>query len=157
MLTIIKLDLNGSELFRWTGQLVAQTPQQTTIRAIFDRYDRLDLGYTVFERGDVFIEHFYTDRYYSVFAIHGVGGFKGWYCNINRPAEIDPREIRTVDLALDVWIYPDTTSLVLDEDDFAALPLQPAERAVCWAAVIELQTLAIQHQSPFDPASQRLI
>jgi predicted RNA-binding protein associated with RNAse of E/G family len=109
------------------------------------------LGYTVFERGDRFVEYFYTDRWYSVFAVHTAGtrALRGWYCNIARPAQISADEVAQVDLALDVWVGPDRACLVLDEDEFAALPLRPEEVAAARAAVLEIQDLAARGQAPF--------
>ena len=59
------------------------------LEAFFDR-DDMELGYTVFKRGDRFVETYYDDRWYNVFAVYDRddGGLMGWYCNICRPAVI---------------------------------------------------------------------
>jgi predicted RNA-binding protein associated with RNAse of E/G family len=54
-----------------------------------------------------------------------------------------------VDLALDLWIAPDGSALVLDEDEFATLPLAPEEKATARAALDELRALAAAHAGPF--------
>jgi len=53
---------------------------------------------------------------------------KGWYCNLTRPARITADAVYAEDLALDLMVYPDGRFRVLDEDEFAALKLKPAER-----------------------------
>ena len=150
-IVIRKLNLAGEETYRWPGRVLARTEASVTLEAIFTRAARLELGYVTLERGDCFIEHFFADRWYNVYEIHAVGtqALRGWYCNLTRPAQISDTEIIQVDLALDVWVNPDGTSVVLDEDEFAALPLSEEEREAAQAAAIELQTLAVQRLWPF--------
>ncbi len=152
---IRKLDLDGRELLRYEGQLVARTRTSVTVEAIFTRYERLELPYTVFTRGDRMVEVFYADRWYNVFACHAGGGdtLRGWYCNIARPAVIEPGQVSQVDLALDVWVDPEGRCLVLDEDEFAAMPVSDDERAAAWAAVDEIKQLAGRRAGPFAPAA----
>jgi hypothetical protein len=147
-----KLDLNRQETFRYEGRLLARTATAVTVEAIFTRYERLELDYTVFERGDRMVEFFYSDRWYNVFACHAVGSdrLRGWYCNIAHPAVIEDGQVSQVDLALDVWVYPDGRTLVLDEDEFAALPLTDDDRAAAWAAVEEIKRLAGRRAGPFS-------
>lgn len=122
------------------------------VEARFSRYERLDLGYAVFERGDRFVEHFYSDRWYNVFAVYArVGGrLKGWYCNVTRPAQIEDGHVRAVDLGLDVWVDPQGGALLLDEEEFAALPLEAEEVAQARAAVEEIRRLAREGKAPFE-------
>ncbi|MBE9508279.1 MAG: DUF402 domain-containing protein, partial [Chloroflexi bacterium] len=89
-----------------------------------------------------------------IFEIHGGDGrLKGWYCNITRPARIDAREVAAEDLALDLWVAPDGECRVLDEDEFAALPLTPVEREAAQQALAELQAMVKQQVPPFDRRS----
>jgi len=146
-----KLDLAGNEVFAYTGALLTRTPTSIIVEARFSRYDRLELGYTVFERGDRFVEHFFADRWYNIFEVHAAGAdeLRGWYCNVTRPAVIEDSRVSAVDLALDVWVNPDGSALVLDEDEFAALPLSPEERTAARAALAELLDLAARRAGPF--------
>lgn len=114
-----------------------------------------DLGYVVFEPHDRFYEHFYSDRWYNVFAIHRAdGALKGWYCNITRPAIFSEDVVESEDLELDLFISPDRQHvLVLDEDEFAARDLltsDPAAHAAALAALQELQERARRGDAPFD-------
>ena len=58
-------------------------------------------------------------------------------------------EIHTVDLALDLWVDPDGTQKVLDEDEFAALQLIPDEQAQARSALAELQAMALSGTAQF--------
>jgi uncharacterized protein len=151
LITIRKLNLAGQEVFAYSAEVMARTPTSVVVEATFARYDRLDLGYTVFERGDRFVEHFYSDRWYNVFEVYtgGEGQLKGWYCNVTRPAVLGETLVSAVDLALDLFVYPDGRTLLLDEDEFAELPLDDAERRRALAAVEELRGLVDERREMF--------
>lgn len=149
--TIQKLDFNGQVVYAYPGRLLARTPGAVVLEAFFDRADRLELGYTVFERGDRFVEYFYADRWYNLFEVYAVGSgaLRGWYANLARPAQIEDGQVSAVDLALDVWIAPEGEGRILDEAEFAALPLTPAEAQAVQAACAELLGLAARRAGPF--------
>ena len=54
-------------------------------------------------------EWWITTKYFS-----NNGEWKGTYINLNTPVEVYPKAIRYVDLEVDVCIYPDGTSKILD-------------------------------------------
>ena len=119
MITIIKLDPTGAEKTRYTGKVVERLACGVVIEAAWTRPGR-DLGYTRFETGDQFVEYYYTDRWFNIFAISSIfGTHKGWYCNVTEPAQLVRDSIRQVDLLLDLWVNPAGESLILDEDEFA--------------------------------------
>ena len=151
--TIRKLDHTGREVFSYSGTVLERTATSVTIEAFFSRYDRLDLGYTVFERGDRFVEHFFADRWYNIFEVYAVGGraLRGWYCNLTRPAVIHDHEVSAVDLALDVWVDPQGQAQVLDKAEFAALPLSADDIRAVRTACAELLRLAAGRTGPFSP------
>jgi predicted RNA-binding protein associated with RNAse of E/G family len=154
-ITIRKLNLDGREVFAYTGRLLSRTPSAVVVEATFERYERLDLGYAVFERGDRFVEYFYSDRWYNVFEVHAVGDdqLRGWYCNITRPAILEANTVSAVDLALDAFVYPDGRVLLLDEDEFAALPLSDSERRAALEAVTELKQMVVSRKEMFGAAN----
>jgi uncharacterized protein len=120
MITIIKLDPAGTEKTRYTGTILERLAYGVVIGATWTRPD-WDLGYTRFETGDRFVEYYYTDRWFNVFAVASKEGVrKGWYCNIAEPACISKDVIAQVDLYLDVWVNPVGGVLLLDEDEFEA-------------------------------------
>ena len=77
------------------------------------------------KRNDRFVETFYSDRWYNIFEIYDRDDdhFKGWYCNIGKPAIIEDDFVSYVDLALDLWVSADGTQTVLDEDELEELNL----------------------------------
>jgi protein associated with RNAse G/E len=149
--TVIKTNHNGQEVWRYEGVILKRGADYVLLEARFNR-DDMDLGYVTFQRGDRFVETFYTDRWYNVFEIHAVGddSFKGWYCNFTRPAMIADGIVQADDLALDLFVYPGGRMLVLDEDEFEALSIPQAEREAVLAALAELQTRAARGQPPFN-------
>lgn len=127
--TVRKFLYDGTPNYVWEGRLVEEDEDVVVLEAYFTR-DRRDLGYVVFERGDLFVEFYYLNRWYNVFQIYsGQGDLKGWYCNVTRPATLVNRELRFTDLALDLFAYADGTSLALDVEEFEeqALTLYSAD------------------------------
>jgi predicted RNA-binding protein associated with RNAse of E/G family len=149
-ITVIKNDHTGTEMWRYEGVILERTPEHVRLEAHFNR-DVVDLGYVTFRRGDRFVEHFYADRWYNVFEVHDGESdrLKGWYCNLTRPAEFHDGIVEADDLALDLFVYPDGRQLVLDEDEFAGLPLNEDERAAVRAALDELRVRAAEGRPPF--------
>jgi predicted RNA-binding protein associated with RNAse of E/G family len=103
-----------------------------------------DVGYALFEQGDVWTEHYWRDRWYAVKEIrHSSGALKGWYCDVTRPAAVDDRVLRSEDLYLDLFVSADrATVLRLDEDEFLASGLperDPATAESARAALDELE------------------
>ena len=109
-----------------------------------------DWGYVRFVPGDLFTEWFYADRWYNVFRIADTQRLKGWYCNITRPALIEAHSVRADDLALDLFVTPDGVIHLLDEDEFDALNLAPAEQQAALSAANTLRKLVTGRQAPFD-------
>jgi len=93
----------------------------------FDPQER-DVGFAIFGPGDVFTEHYWRDRWYSIKEVRASdGALKGWYTDIARPAILENSTIVSEDLDLDRWDSADRrTILRLDEDEFEASRL--AER-----------------------------
>ena len=149
-ITIHKLDASGREVWAYPTRLLARGRSWVRVEGIFDRND-VDLHDWVVRRGDRMVELFFDDRWYNVFAVHdgSIGGLKGWYCNITRPARLQPADVYAEDLALDLVVYPDGRSRVLDEDEFAALRLSAEERSRARRALEELQELCRRREGPF--------
>ena len=150
-ITVYKRDHLGNRVWHYAGDVIARGETWVCLEAPFNRAD-VDAGYVVFRQGDLFREWFYSDRWYNVFRLQDVreGTLTGWYCNITRPALIGADSVEADDLALDVFVHADGTVLVLDEDEFDALPLPQADRAAALAAVDGLRALVSSRQPPFD-------
>lgn len=147
--TVYKLDENGRMAWHYPAQLLEKKPHFVRLEAFFNR-DDMALGYTTFKRGDRFVETFYTDRWYNVFAVYDRddGALKGWYCNVCRPARVEETAVYCEDLVLDVWVGIDGSHLVLDEAEFAALALSEEERREGETAVQTIIELAQKNQLP---------
>jgi len=148
---VIKRNVAGEETWRYSGRVLARGPDFVRLEARFNRPDLPFMGITL-RQGDPFIETYYTDRWYNVFEIRDRddGRTKGWYCNVSRPAVLEAEDrLSYVDLALDLWVAADGTASVLDEDEFAALRLDPETAARARAALDELQA-RFNHKNPFS-------
>jgi predicted RNA-binding protein associated with RNAse of E/G family len=146
---IRKLDHAGNQVTVYPGRELWRNEHAIVLRTGWNRAP-LDLGFVVLEPGDRWTEYFFTDRWYNIFRICASDGrLKGWYCNITRPASISADEIAAEDLALDLWVAPDGEMQVLDEDEFAVLPLSPKERETAQQALAELQATVARKAFPF--------
>lgn len=140
MIKVQKRDLAGNVTWEYEGSLLSREPNSVTLEAFFNRPDMPFLN-VVFKSGDRFVETFHFDRWYNVFEIHDRDdrSLKGWYCNIGKPAVFEADTLSYVDLALDLWVGPDGTQTVLDEDEFETLHLDEVTRNRARAALAELQ------------------
>ncbi|WP_322509582.1 DUF402 domain-containing protein, partial [Anaerolinea sp.] len=100
--------------------------------------------------------------WYNIFQIHDgkSEAIKGWYCNVCLPPEIVDGEIRYVDLALDLLVYPNGRQQVLDEDEFAELNLSEEVKKQASQALEDLKQLVnpchgfrIEKQSRGNPSA----
>lgn len=141
IITVIKCDANGNETWRYNGQVLKRQGNYMVLEAFFDRQDIVFHGMPM-QRGDRFVETYYTDRWYNIFENHDRHDdhMRGWYVNIAYPAVIDGDTLSYKDLALDVLVFPDGRQVVLDEDEFTALDLAPEVREKALAALGEIQT-----------------
>lgn len=153
LIVVHKLAYDGHETWRWSGKLVERREKLTVIDAVFNGAPR-DLGYMKLENTDLYHEFYYADRWFNIFQVFREDGpLKGWYCNICKPASFFGNEISFVDMVLDVFVYPDRQSLVLDEEDFeknAETVYSPGDATKAKSAVAELLAMVEQHQHPFD-------
>jgi hypothetical protein len=153
VVTVQKLNLRGETVWSYSGIVVEHAPHHVCLEARFNRA-AMDLGYTVFEPGDRFVEWFFDDRWYNIFEVHSARDdhIKGWYCNVTKPAALDVAQgsVSAIDLALDMWVGSGGSIVVLDEDEFAALALPEADRRAALAALDELKRLAHDRHPPFD-------
>lgn len=152
--TVRKLDHDGREVTAYPGRVLRRERDTIVLRTSWDR-DPLDLGFVLLEPEDWWTEYFYADQWYNIFEIHADSGhLKGWYCNITRPARIGSDEVVAEDMALDLWVAPGGEMEVLDEAEFAVLPLSPTEREAARKALGKLQTMVTGAVPPFDKQCQ---
>ena len=122
--------------------VVEDDGDHVVVRGPFSEPEPRDLGYIVFEPSDVFTEHLWRSRWFTIAEVRdGDGRRKGWYCDVARPVIIDGGTLVSVDLDLDLWLPPEGDALVLDEDEFDASGLaadDPAAAAQARSALLEL-------------------
>ena len=149
-----KLNELGTEVWRYEGLILESSSSFITLEAHFDRETVKFHGITL-TKGDRFVETFYSGRWYNVFAIYDARDdhFKGWYCNITRPARFEPGHVYADDLALDLIVYPDGSWLVLDEDEFDQLDISPEDRKQARSSLELLIEFAKNKKGPFHTSS----
>jgi predicted RNA-binding protein associated with RNAse of E/G family len=136
-----KKNLAGEVVFQYEGEVLQRADNAVTLQAFFGNADRAVMN-VLLKKGDRFVETFYSDRWYNIFEIHDRddGKLKGWYCNIGKPAIIEQNVVSYVDLALDLWVAPDGTQTILDEDELAELKLDDELKQMAFEGLRELQT-----------------
>jgi len=139
----------GEVTYEYEGVLLKRDEHSVTLEALFDRADMPFMD-VVFKTGDRFVEYYYTDRWYNIFAIHDRenGNVKGWYCNIGQPAVIEDGIVSYIDLALDLWISTDGKQTVLDEDEFEKLNLNEELRIGALRGLDEVKQLFLNDKPP---------
>lgn len=148
--TIYKLNHFGVEKLSYSGQVIERGADYVCVSAIF-AFETMSLDYVTLKKGDIFTEWFYSERWYNVFKVEDVdtGELKGYYCNLTRPAIITENAVRADDLALDMFVQPNGNLILLDEDEYAALPLSDEERQCVQQAIQEVEQLVDQRLKPF--------
>ncbi|MFD9498632.1 DUF402 domain-containing protein [Streptomyces sp. NPDC060035] len=143
--TLVK---GGRTKIRYPADLVRDDSTRITVRAPWALPGVRDFGFVRFEPGDVFTEHYWRDRWFSVKEVRtggepgGSGELKGWYCDINRPAVLRDGELLVEDLDLDLWVSADGSSVLrLDEDEFEESGLADRDPVAAEAAVRALDEL----------------
>jgi protein associated with RNAse G/E len=154
-ITVHKLDEKGNEVLSYEGAILHETSHSVTLEATFNRHD-IDIHGLPLRKGDRFVETYYNNRWYNVFAVYDVDDnrLKGWYCNITRPARIENSHVYADDLALDIVVFPDGRWKVLDEDEFAALGLSFMEHQRAKDALDKLIKLIETRNGPFFEKSR---
>jgi hypothetical protein len=137
---VLKKNLTDEVTWQYEGEVLRRSENEITLEALFNRDDMPFMDITL-KRGDRFVETFYSDRWYNVFEIYDRddGKFKGWYCNIGKPAIIANDSVSYVDLALDLWVSADGRQTVLDEDELEEMNLDDELKQKVYDALKELQ------------------
>ncbi|MFF7850161.1 DUF402 domain-containing protein [Streptomyces sp. NPDC007910] len=142
----VTLTKAGRTKIRYPAEVLVAEPARLSVRAPWAAEGVRDFGFVRFEPGDVFVEHYWRDRWFTVKEVRSAdGSLKGWYCDVTRPPVIGGSGVVVEDLDLDLWVSADGSEVLrLDEDEFAASGLaasdpEAAARAV--AALDELEAL----------------
>ena len=140
----------GEVTYQYEGVLLSRSENSIVLEALFDRADMPFMD-VVFKTGDRFVEYYYFDRWYNIFAIYDRedGQIKGWYCNIGKPTVFEDGIVSYIDLALDLWVSTDGKQTVLDEDEFEDLKLNEELRTGALNGLDELKALFKSKNPPF--------
>jgi predicted RNA-binding protein associated with RNAse of E/G family len=139
-ITVVKLDLEKKVTWHYKGDILAENDEKLVLQAFFNR-ENIPFHGILLKKGDRFVETFFFDRWFNIFEIHDRDSDqrKGWYCNIGFPAQKEGQVLSYIDLALDLFVYPDGKQLVLDEDEFDELLLTPDVKNQALKALEELK------------------
>jgi protein associated with RNAse G/E len=139
-ITIFKQNHLGEPIFSWKGELLTETPTSRLVSARFSGADAVPVDNVTFQKGDLMLEQYYTDRWYNLFEIHhgSSNQVKCWYINLCLPAQFGAETIIWQDLALDLVVYPNGEYGLLDEDEFEDLRLEPDLKTHCLETVQEI-------------------
>ena len=144
-----KKNPNGEVLIEYEGDEIGRDENSITLEALFTR-DDMPFMDVVFKKGDRFVEYYYSDRWYNIFAIYDCddGQIKGWYCNVGMPAVIESDIVSYIDLALDLWVSTDGKQTVLDEDEFELLELTAELRSKALSGLDTLKNFFLNNKPP---------
>jgi len=148
-ITVQKKNPAGEITYQYEGVMLSRDDHSIVLEALFDRLDMPFMDIT-FRNGDRFVEYYYFDRWYNIFAVHDRddGKVKGWYCNVGKPAVFEADVVSYVDLALDLWVAIDGRQTVLDEDEFEELALDDELRSGALNGLAELKELFLNNKPP---------
>ncbi len=136
---------HDGDLISYDASVLWDDGNHLVVRATWIEDQPRDLGFAIFAPGDVFTEHYWRDRWYSIKEVRDRDGvLKGWYCDVAHPAQVQAGVIVSADLILDLWVPATGNPLRLDEDEFAASAVVRAESLATRArsALVELERLA---------------
>jgi hypothetical protein len=138
----VRLLKQSGTTIEYPAEVLADDGNHLVVRGPWAEMEPRDLGFVTFERGDVFTEHYWRDRWYSVKEVRDADDRrKGWYCDVARPVRVEDTTVISEDLILDLWATDDGTILRLDEAELAASGLAQAEPEVAARASVTLDEL----------------
>ncbi len=139
----------GEVVYEYEGDELRRDDTSIVLEALFTR-DDMPFQDVTFKKGDRFVEYYYSDRWYNIFAIYDRddGQLKGWYCNIGKPAVVEDGVVSYVDLALDLWVSANGTQTVLDEGEFDALALTDDLRKKALIGLEDLKQVFLTNKPP---------
>lgn len=102
----------------WNANVVEQDSTRIIFCGEFDKeISHSHIG--VIRRKTVSYEYYWFDRWYSIFRFHEPDGkFRNFYCNINQPPVFENNVLDYVDLDIDVIVWDDSRTEILDMDEF---------------------------------------
>jgi len=142
IISVIKKNPKLEEVWKYEGKVLSRQRNVIKIEARFNRDDMSFCG-VILKRNDIFLETFYSNKWFNIFEIYDRGDLhlKGWYCNVSLPAEFGTKSISYIDLAIDLFVLPNGTQFVLDMDEFEDLNLDIKTKKEALIALQQLKEL----------------
>lgn len=102
----------------WSADLVRSALPEIELLGRFEAdVSHPDLG--LIEAGTVSREYYFADRWFNYFVFFKTdGSIRNYYFNVCLPPKIGDGIIEYVDLDLDLVVWPDGETEILDEDEF---------------------------------------
>lgn len=118
MITVNSRKYDGGIRRSWQCEIVDTDGSLLRLIGKFaDDVHHPDLGHI--RKGTVSYEHYWLDRWYSIFRFHEPGGeLRNYYCNINMPPTLEADVLDYIDLDIDVLVRSDFSYIILDRDEF---------------------------------------
>jgi uncharacterized protein len=152
---IVKVSPSGKPPVRYSGELIDSPDGWIAARATWV-HGHMDVGYMVFQPGDYLDEYFALEQPFNAMALYRPDdSLVAWYCNVTLPTVVENGEIHWHDLFIDVIVYPDGRTLVLDEDELEASGVEhsdPELHALILSGKDQLLRLAAAGDYPFSEA-----
>lgn len=103
----------------WTADLIERKGTMITLIGKFDKeIKHSHLG--IIGRGTISYEFYWLEGWFNIFRFHEPdGSLRNFYCNINMPPKFENNVLNYVDLDIDVLVWKDFTTEILDADEFA--------------------------------------
>lgn len=148
---------DGTEYRRWQANLRCREDPLLVFDAEFD----VDVSHKLIgeiRRGTRTVEYYWLDRWYNIFRfLDSDGSTRLWYCNVNRPPQLESAILSYVDLDIDIMVRPDLSYQVMDMDEFEENARRYGyledEKRHAHSAVAELISLIEHGQFPFQSSS----
>jgi len=153
-ITINSRKYDGKIHRSWKAELIEQKDSLLILVGEFDQeVKHTHLG--IIRRGTISYEYYWLDRWYNIFRFHQPDGdLRNFYCNVNLPATFENGVLDYVDLDIDVLVWKDFSTVVLDLDEFAenaknyCYPTEVFDKAK--ESLAELKVLIKKKMYPFS-------
>jgi hypothetical protein len=118
----VRIHKHGRPRLEYQAAVVFDDDLHLVLRARWAEPQARDLGFVRLDPGDVWTEHYWRDRWYSIKEVRDLNGvLKGWYADVVRPVRVAEGLLLAEDLDLDLWLSADRRNVLrLDQDEFTA-------------------------------------
>lgn len=137
----------------WKADLIRETAEYWLFAGIFEEeVNHPKLG--VIRPNTLSFEYYWKHQWFNVFRFHEPeGDLRNFYCNVNQPPEFSGDVLNFIDLDLDVLVWKDFSTEILDLDEFeqnSKIFRYPEELIVkCRQTLVELQQMIERRIFPF--------